>query len=152
MSKKIGYIFILIIITVIGYSFLSQTAIRTEVSENIPVRIYEGDEYLYDSAVIIKGTISRYLLSSRQRFSGMFKMENFSEHTPVSFIKWSDDHDVLMQSITSPGTSRFDPWILIDRDMHSFVFSYDDGKTAATSDELLKTYKEISKNYHSEKN
>jgi len=59
---------------------------------------------------------------------------------------------VLMQSITSPDRSRFDFWMLIDRDMNSFVLSYDDNKKAATSDEMLKIYEEISKNYHSNEN
>lgn len=152
MRKKIEYAVILVIIISIGYLLLTQATFKTEVSKKIPVTIYENDEYSYDSAVIIDGTIINYLLSPRQRFSGIFKLEDFSDHTPTIFIKWSEDNDVLMQSITSPDRSRFDFWMLIDRDMNSFALSYDDNKKAATSDEMLKTYEEISKNYHSEEN
>ena len=154
MRKKIEYAVILVIITSIGYLLLTQATFKTEVSKKIPVAIYENDEYSYDSAVIIDGTIINYLLSPRQRFSGTFKLEDFSDHTPTIFIKWSEDNDVLMQSITTPDSAqlRFDFWILIDRDMNSFVLSYDESKKAATSDELLITYNEISKNYHSEEN
>jgi len=86
MRKKIEFAVILVIIISIGYLLLAQATFKTEVSKKIPVTIYEDDEYSYDSAVIIDGTIINYLLSPRQRFSGTFKLEEFSDHTPAILL------------------------------------------------------------------
>ncbi len=112
MRKKIELAVILVIITSIGYVLLTQATFKTEVSKKIRVAIYEDDEYSYDSAVIIDGTIISYLHSPGQRFSGTFNLEEFSDHTPAIFIKWSEDYDVFMQSSTSPGKEyRFICWL-----------------------------------------
>ena len=150
MRKKIEYALMLLIIAGVTYWILSGITLKTDVKENVSVQIYEKDKYAKDSTIYIDGIVHKYLFSKEQYFTGKFNLENFDKQTSNVWIQWSKDKDIKMQTISSPTSSnlRIGYWMLIDKDMRSFAFTYDDGKIAATSQELMESYKDISRNYN----
>ena len=125
MRKKLEYALMLLIIVGVTYWILSGITLKTDVKEDISIQIYENDKYVNDSTVYIDGIVHKYLFSEKQYFTGEFNLENFDKQTPNAWIQWSKD-----------------------KDMRSFVFTYDDGKIATTSQELMRSFKDISKNYN----
>ncbi len=150
MRKIFKYALMLLIIVGVTYWILSDITLKTDVKESISVQIYENDKYVNDSTIYIDGTVHNYLFSERQYFTGEFNLEDFDKQTPNAWIQWSQDKDIKMQTISSPSSAnlRIEHWILIDKDMRSFVFTYDDGKIATTSQELMESFKDISRNYN----